>query len=79
MPLQCLSTINMVFNDEDKIFIKSFYLKGYTGKRLTDEFPEKRWTKGGRFWDTVYIQKYIHYRKKKTKGVDMHSTRNMTI
>jgi len=23
---------------------KSLYLKGYTAKRLTDEFPEKRWT-----------------------------------
>ena len=45
--LQCLSTINMVFTDEDKIIIKSLYLKGYTAKRLTDEFPEKRWTKCG--------------------------------
>jgi len=26
--LQCLSTINMVFSDEDKILIKSLYLKG---------------------------------------------------
>ena len=26
--LQCLSTINMVFNDEDKVLIKSLYLKG---------------------------------------------------
>ena len=24
---------------------KSSYLKGYTAKRLTDEFPEKSWTK----------------------------------
>ena len=39
--LQCLSTINMVFSDEDKILIKSFYLKAYTEKRLTVEFPEK--------------------------------------
>jgi len=23
---------------------KSFYLKGYTAKRLTNEFPERRWT-----------------------------------
>ena len=42
MSLQCLSTINMVFSDEDKILIKSLYLKGYTTKRLADEFPEKR-------------------------------------
>jgi len=37
----------MVFSDEDKILIKSLYLKGYTAKRLTDEFPEKCWTKRG--------------------------------
>ena len=28
-------------------FNKSLYLKGYTAKRLTDEFPEKRWKKRG--------------------------------
>jgi len=43
--LQCLSTINMVFSDENKTLIKCLYLKGYTAKRLTDEFPEKSWTK----------------------------------
>jgi len=37
----------MVFSDEDKILIKSLYLKRYTAKRLTDEFPEKSWTKLG--------------------------------
>jgi len=37
----------MVFSDEDKILIKSLCLKGYTAKRLTDEFPEKTWTKRG--------------------------------
>ena len=47
MSLQCLSTINMVFSDEDTILIKSLYLKGYTAKRLADEFPEKPWTKHG--------------------------------
>ena len=26
---------------------KSLYLKGYTSKRLTDEFPEKSWTMRG--------------------------------
>jgi len=41
-----LLTINIVFSDKDKILIKkSLYLKGYTAKRLTDEFPEKTWTK----------------------------------
>ena len=35
----------MVFSDNDKILIKSLYLKGYTAKRSTDEFPEKSWTK----------------------------------
>ena len=39
--LQCLSTNNMVFSDEDEILMKSLYLKKYTTKRLTDEFPEK--------------------------------------
>ena len=33
--------VNMVFSDEDKILIKSLYLKGYTAQRLTDEFSEK--------------------------------------
>ena len=37
----------MVLSDEDKILIKSLYLKGYTAKRMTDEFPEKSWTKRG--------------------------------
>ena len=45
--LQHLSTTNMVFSDEEKILIKSLYLKGYTAKRLTDEFPETSWTKYG--------------------------------
>ena len=27
--------------------IKSLYLKGFIAKRLTDEFPEKSWTKCG--------------------------------
>jgi len=35
----------MVFSDEYKILIKSLYLKGYTAKRLTDEFPETSLTK----------------------------------
>ena len=47
MSLQCLSTINMVFSDEDKILIRSLYLKGLTAKRLTAEFSEKCWTKYG--------------------------------
>jgi len=37
----------MVFSDEYKILIKSLYLKEYTSKRLTDEFPEESWTKHG--------------------------------
>jgi len=37
----------MVFSDEVKILIKSLYLKRYTAKRLTDELPEKSWTKHG--------------------------------
>jgi len=45
--LQCLSTINMILSDEDKILIKSLYLNGYTAKRLIDKFPDKSWTKHG--------------------------------
>ena len=47
MLLQRLWAINMVFSDKDKILIRSLYLKGYTAKRLTDEFPEKCWIKSG--------------------------------
>ena len=36
--------VNMILSDEDKILIKNLYSKGYTAKRLTDEFPEKSWT-----------------------------------
>ena len=42
--LQCLSAVSMVFSDVDKILIKSCIWKGNTVKRLTDEFPKKRWT-----------------------------------
>jgi len=45
--LQCLSTINMTLSHEDKILIQSLYFKGYTAKRLIDEFPEKSLTKRG--------------------------------
>jgi len=37
----------MILSDEDKILIKSLYLKGCPANRLTDEFPEKSWTKRG--------------------------------
>ena len=39
--LKCLSTIYIIFSDEEKISIKSLYVKGYTAKRLTDKFPKK--------------------------------------
>jgi len=35
----------MIFSDEDKILVKSLFLKGYTEKKLTDEFSDKSWTK----------------------------------
>jgi len=60
--LQCLSTIN-ILSDEGKILIRSWYLKGYTAKRLTDEFPEKSWTKRGvnklfkKLWDTGTVNR----------------------
>jgi len=44
--LQCLFTIDMVFDVENKILIISLYLKEYTAKRLTDEFSEKICTNG---------------------------------
>jgi len=43
--------------DFDKKFV-TLYLKGYTAKRMTDEFPEKSWTKHSlnkllkKLWDT---------------------------
>jgi len=39
----------MILSDEVKILIlkKGLYLKGYTAKRLTNEFTEKSWTKHG--------------------------------
>jgi len=37
----------MILSNEDKILIKSLYLKGYTAKTLTAEFSEKGWTKRG--------------------------------
>jgi len=46
-PLLRLSTINIVFNDKYTMLITTLYLKGYTAKRSTDEFPEKSWTKHG--------------------------------
>jgi len=39
--------MNMVLSDEDKILIKSLYLKEYAAKRLPNEFSEKSWTKCG--------------------------------
>ena len=63
LPQQCLSTINMVFSDEDKILIKSLYLKRYIAKRFTDEFPEKGWTKHDvnkllkKLWDTGTVDR----------------------
>jgi len=37
----------MLLTDKDRILIKSLYLKGYTAKKLRDEFLEKSWTKHG--------------------------------
>ena len=38
----------MVFNSEDKIFIKNLVLlKGYGSRRLIKEFPQKGWNKNG--------------------------------
>ena len=53
----------MILSDEDKILIESLYLKGYTAKRLTDEFPEKSWTKCSvnklfkNLWDTGTVNR----------------------
>jgi len=57
-------SINMVFSNEDKILIRSLYLKGYTAKSLIDEFPEKSWTKCGvnkllkKLWDTSTVDRW---------------------
>jgi len=42
-----LARVTRSICDKSKILIESFYLKGYTAKRLTDEFPEKSWIKCG--------------------------------
>jgi len=54
----------MILSNEDKILIKkSLHLKGCTAKRLTDEFPEKSWTKCGvdklfkKLWDTGTVNR----------------------
>jgi len=38
--------VNVVFNNEDKILLKIYQLKGYITKQLRKEFPDIRWTKG---------------------------------
>jgi len=44
-------------------FDKKLYLKGYTAKRLTDEFPEKTWIKRDvnkllkKLWDTCTVDR----------------------
>ena len=45
--LHCLSTINMVFSDEDKIIKKFVFDDVHSEDAFTDAFPEKRWTKHG--------------------------------
>ena len=47
MSLQCLSTINMVFSDEDKILIRSLYLKGTQQRGSQTNFLRNAETKGG--------------------------------
>jgi len=70
----------MVFSDEDKILIKSLYLKRYTAKRLTDEFPEKSWTKHGvnkllkKLWDTGTVDIAIHTDDRHRKSVLMKTS-----
>jgi len=44
--LQCLSTINMAFND-DKILIKTLYLRGIQQRVWQTNFLKKSWTKHG--------------------------------
>jgi len=54
----------MAFSEEDKILIKSLYLKGYTANRLTDKFPKKSWTKRGvnklfkKLWDAGTVDRW---------------------
>ena len=58
--------------------IKSLYLKRYTAKRLTDEFPEKSWTKRGvnkllkKLWDTDTVDRWPGSGR-------LHSARNEEI
>jgi len=61
--LQCLLIINMILSDEDKILIKSLYLKGYTAKRWQTNFLKKNCTKRGvnklfkKLWDTGTVNR----------------------
>ena len=40
LKIQISADIQQIWKKKDKILIKCWYLKGYTAKRLTDEFPE---------------------------------------
>jgi len=60
----------MVFSDEDKILIKSLYLKSYTAKKLTDEFHANSWTKHG-------VNKLLK-KLRDTGTVDIATKRNHT-
>jgi len=42
-----IADVTAVFATRGRFLIKSLYLKGYTANKLTDEFPEKSWTKHG--------------------------------
>jgi len=87
MSLQCLLTSNMVLSDEDKILIKSLYLKQYTAERLRDEFPEKSWTKGGvtrlfkklRDTGTVDRQRQTTHTLKKMRSFFFRSSRSLQL
>ena len=64
------TTITTWYSRGDKILIKSLYLKMYTAKRLTYEFPEKSWTKHG-------VNKVLK-NWRNTDTVDIATTRNHT-
>jgi len=45
LPVVCHKITFKFYNVKDKL--QTLYMKGYTATRLTDEFPNKSWTKHG--------------------------------
>jgi len=74
----------MVFINEEKILIKSLYMKGYPAKRLKNKFLDKSWTKHGvnkllkKLQDTGTVDRWPGSGKPRSeKKIAMHSYVNI--